>query len=131
MGGNAFHTHAERLTTAQLRLLYTYTTSHLSMLFDGIDTYRFYADKATHGDLDLLCGWAEAEGPMRGEERYDDAEKEETTTRTLCEEMAKALGIEVWVKRGGAASIGIPCKLIVGEENGFAPEVRLRCQDGC
>ena len=55
MGGRAFELTAERLTKAKMKDLEFIAKTLLEEFFPEIVAHRLFTDKATHGDLDLLC----------------------------------------------------------------------------
>ena len=138
MGGNVFDTTARRLTTKQLLRLLAHTKAVLSPFFTGLEITRFFGEKETHGDLDVLCGiWTGGEGWKGANElgstspgsmtlsmmpevitKYEQAGKDEEHDWTrkevkgFCGLLAEKLGAVKWAKNGYEASFAVPCSVI-------------------
>lgn len=74
MGGNAFPpATGSRMTSAQLHKLEAHCKDRLvlSGVFPRAEMFHYTANKATHGDLDLVVAYPDAMGPpyMRGAEK--------------------------------------------------------------
>lgn len=138
MGGNVFDTTARRLTTKQLLQLLAHTKAVLSPFFTGLEITRFFGEKETHGDLDVLCGiWTGGEGWKGANElgnsvpgsptlsnmsevvnKYEQAGKDEEhdwtrkEVKEFCALLAEKLGAVKWAKNGYEASFAVPCSVI-------------------
>ena len=70
MGGNAFPTPAQRLTTPELNALVHHVRTRLLPIYPGgVEVLRHTLDKESHGDVDVRCaaeGWGVG---MKGLER--------------------------------------------------------------
>jgi hypothetical protein len=131
MGGNVFHTTATRLSTPQLLLLLKHTKTVLSPYFSGLEITRFFEDKTTHGDLDVVCGlWTGGDGwkganevgtcpsnpPNMKVEKYENIEEDHEWSRQevreFCGLIAEKLGARKWAKNGMEASFAVPLSVI-------------------
>jgi len=131
MGGNVFHTTATRLSTAQLLLLLEHTKMALSPYFSGLEITRFFEDKLTHGDLDVVVGlWTGGDGwkganevgtcpsnpPGLKVEKYMNIDEEHEWSRKevreFCGLLAEKLGARKWAKNGMEASFAVPLSVI-------------------
>lgn len=59
MGGSAFGADisARRISTPDYHRIIALLTPRLSAYFNRIEHLRFFDDKKTHGDVDILCAW--------------------------------------------------------------------------
>jgi hypothetical protein len=136
MGGNVFATPARRLMTDQLLALLKHTKSHLEPFFSGMEITRFFGEKTTHGDLDILCGLWHAGSGWKGSNQEGvldpssslksqadivkceafgkDEEREWTTAevKLFCEVMGQKIGAIRWEKHGFEVSYAVPCSVI-------------------
>jgi hypothetical protein len=138
MGGNVFDTTARRPTTKQLLQLLSHTKTQLAPFFTGLEITRFFGEKTTHGDLDVLCGiWTNGEGWKGSNElgtstpgsltlvnmpevvsKYEMVGKDEEhewtrkEVREFCALLAERLGAVKWAKNGYEASFAVPCSVI-------------------
>jgi hypothetical protein len=131
MGGNVFHTTATRLTTSQLLLLLKHTKTALSPYFSGLEITRFFEEKTTHGDLDVVVGlWTGGDGwkganevgtcpsnpPGLKVEEYESIEEDHEWSRKevreFCGLIAEKLGARKWAKNGMEASFAVPLSVI-------------------
>jgi hypothetical protein len=141
MGGNVFHTTATRLTTPQLLLLLKHTKMALSPYFSGLEITRFFEEKTTHGDLDVVVGlWTGGDGwkganevgtcpsnpPSLKVEKYEKVEEDHDWSRKevreFCGLIAEKLGARKWAKNGMEASFAVPLSVI-------DPETTLNGED--
>lgn len=126
-----FHTTATRLTTPELLLLLKHTKSVLSPYFSDLEITRFFAEKETHGDLDVVSGlWTGGDGwkganevgtcpsnpPGLDVEKYksigEDHDWTRREVREFCGLIAEKLGARKWAKNGMEASFAVPCSVI-------------------
>lgn len=131
MGGNVFDTTATRLTTPQLLLLLKHTKTVLSPYFSGLEITRFFDEKTTHGDLDVVVGlWTGGDGwkganevgtcpsnlPGLKVEKYEKIEEghewSRKEVREFCGLIAERLGARKWAKNGMEASFAVPLSVI-------------------
>jgi hypothetical protein len=131
MGGNVFHTTATRLTTPQLLLLLKHTKTALSPYFSGLEITRFFEEKTTHGDLDVVVGlWTGGDGwkganevgtcpsnpPGLKVENYENIEEDHgwsrKEVREFCGLIAEKLGARKWAKNGMEASFAVPLSVV-------------------
>lgn len=145
MGGNAFPTPAQRLTTPHIKALFAYSQAKLAPLFPkGVDMLRHTLDKTDHGDIDLLCSCEWAGVGMKGLESggidygaedtmaaqldhslkldtpsgADDDEAEAKKITEFRKAVAGALGATKWLRSGYEISTAVPCHLVPGAELG-------------
>jgi hypothetical protein len=156
MGGNVFATPARRLTTDQLLYLLAHTKSTLQPFFEGMEVTRFFGEKKTHGDLDVLCGlWTTGQGwkgsnqegvldpakPSKGEaeakkcKEFGKEEEREWTTaevKLFCEVLGERVGAVKWEKHGYEVSYAVPCRVIDRETTmtGVEDVSELHCSQG-
>lgn len=126
-----FHTTATRLTTPQLLLLLKHTKTALSPYFSGLEITRFFEEKTTHGDLDVVVGlWTGGDGwkganevgtcpanpPGLRVEKYESIEEDHEWSRKevreFCGLIAEKLGARKWAKNGMEASFAVPLSVI-------------------
>lgn len=142
MGGNVFLVPAKRLSTPELLSFLGHVKDRLNPYFQGMEITRFFDDKITHGDLDVLCGiwmggegWkgADQEGVLAPGESYKPDSgrdftkmlgkvKEKEWTRDDVEAFAKLLAFKLgatkWRKHGWEISFAIPCSVLGGTGKG-------------
>lgn len=128
MGGNVFLVPAQRLATAQLLELLRFVKARLGGHFSGMEITRFFQEKVTHGDLDVVCGlWMSGDGWKGADQEgivtagqqpstlYYEIGKEEgrewarEEVKAFAEMLAIKLGATKWKKHGWEISFGIPC----------------------
>jgi hypothetical protein len=156
MGGNLFETTARRLDTPQLLLLLAHTKKQLGPFFSGLEITRFFEEKTTRGDLDVLCGlWTNGDGWKGANEsgmidtevttnekmvkiheemvrkyeggKEEDHEWERKEVKEFCKLLAERLGAKRWAKNGFEVSFAVPCK-IIDEETDMKGEEDVSCQ---
>lgn len=122
MGGNAFPQTARRINTAQHQALHKHALAALvPAFFPRAEALRDARDKADHGDLDLIAGWADERAwKLKGEERGEvdggmglggPMAVAEGELGEWAQDMAKALKAKEWVRRGSEISFAIPCSI--------------------
>lgn len=134
---------ARRLSSPQLLTLLREVKDRLASLFEGMEITRFYEEKTSHGDLDVVCGlWMDGEGwkgadqdgiipeldvGVRGEVFQKDLGKTEgkewtrDDVRIFAELLASKLGATKWKKHGWEISFAIPC-IILNKDGPSGPE---------
>lgn len=143
MGGNVFLVTAQRLSTAQLLDLLRLVKGRLGSHFSRMEITRFFEEKVTHGDLDVVCGlWMTGEGwkgadqegvieqgqsavsaalpePLGNEESREWTREE---VKAFAEVLAIKLGATKWKKHGWEISFAIPCAELDPDKNAREPE---------
>lgn len=150
MGGNVFLVPARRLSTPQLLSLLKLVKGRLDPFFEGMEITRFFGEKDTHGDLDVLCGlwmggdgWKGADQEGAIDPAATDAVPLETAIRAhtksglgkqeekawtkeqvagFSELVARKLGATKWRKHGWEVSFAIPCAVLEPETTDTGPE---------
>jgi hypothetical protein len=125
MGGNAFPgILASRLSTPQLAQLLAYVETRLTPHpFKTLDSPRYPLSKSTHGDLDVLCSWAEGTVGVypKGQDirvldyEGDDAGNMEGLNGLMIQ-CGKILGAREMRKGGMEASFRVPRWRVYPEE---------------
>ena len=154
MGGNVFLVPARRLSTPQLLSLLQLVKDRLDPFFLGMEITRYFGDKDTHGDLDVLCGlwmggdgWkgADQEGvidpaatdapPLNtlaqthiksGLGKQEEKEWTKEQVAAFSELLARKLGAIKWKKHGWEVSFAIPCTVLDSTTNGTGPDAVSR-----
>ncbi|KAL1413449.1 hypothetical protein Q8F55_001216 [Vanrija albida] len=125
MGGKNFGTEARRFTTAEHDAMFMLARSRTAHFFTSMRTYQPLKGKETHGDIDILAGWAglgwaAPKGSARGDvEPVDGADLTGVTIASepadlicWCNAIAHAVGATQWIRSGSCLSTAVPASVL-------------------
>lgn len=133
MGGNAFPTPAKRLSSADHAALQAYCLARLP--FSPMSIPIYFSSKASHGDVDILCGWTgigfeNAKGQSAGVAAATpatvdtneahlvdvDISSSPATIDRWCADLAHKVGGTRWLRNGSEVSIAVPIGVVESDK---------------
>ncbi|WOO77147.1 uncharacterized protein LOC62_01G000737 [Vanrija pseudolonga] len=127
MGGKNFGTEARRFTTAEHDAMFALARERTGHFFTSMKTYPPLTSKATHGDIDILAGWAglgwappkgREGGVVEGADPFDATlttvtlSSDSADVRRWCNAIAAAVGATEWQRSGGCLSTRFPASAL-------------------